>query len=290
MDEDALEHMHDGMDTVDNVHFIQEIAPGTWRIDEAGFVNCYLLAGEARALLIDTGMGFGNLRATVQSLTSLPVDVVLTHRHCDHAGGIGWFDEYAVHADDLHPVYALTASRLAARVLLIMWKKMMRKLSAQGEDVPDKVLAAIPDFAAPRMNGVRRVAIDETKTFDLGGRTVGVVSTPGHTRGSIVLLDESRGLAFSGDDANPQIWLHLPGCLTIAQWAPGCERIAVLARTHVIWAGHGAQALTQEQIEGVLACGRALMAEKPDTVLPHVRCYPRMEDPINITYNSARIH
>ena len=49
----------------------------------------YLLEGDEKALLIDTGWGAGNLREFVEKLTTKPVLVTNTHGHLDHSGGNG---------------------------------------------------------------------------------------------------------------------------------------------------------------------------------------------------------
>ena len=51
----------------------------------------HLIIGSERALLIDTGMGAGDLKGAVEALTDKPVDVVNTHFHGDHTGGNGQF-------------------------------------------------------------------------------------------------------------------------------------------------------------------------------------------------------
>lgn len=53
----------------------------------------YLVMGEKRALLIDTGCGTGDLKEYISALTDLPVTVVLTHGHSDHTGGCLPFDD-----------------------------------------------------------------------------------------------------------------------------------------------------------------------------------------------------
>ena len=59
--------------------------------------HCYLLCGQEKALLIDTGLGVSNIRRIVDSLTELPVLAVTTHVHWDHIGGHQYFDNIAVH-------------------------------------------------------------------------------------------------------------------------------------------------------------------------------------------------
>lgn len=273
----------------DGIHYVEKIAEGTWRIDERCLVNCYLLTGTERALLIDTGLGFGDVRAVVRGLSDLPLDVVLTHRHCDHAGGVAWFGSYYVHRNDLRPIYAITASRLACKVLLRMWMRMLAKMRRQGMDLPVDIGADTLTFTAPARGG-RLMAMDESHVFHLGGRDISLVNVPGHTRGSIVLLDSREKLMFTGDDANPAIWMHLPGCTSLATWAPGCETILELADEYVPYAGHGRGLLERGQIAGVLERGRELIATRGNTILHHTDVYPSIDEVPNLTYDTARIH
>ena len=52
----------------------------------------YLILGRERALLFDTGMGIGDLRALTSKLTTLPVTVLNSHTHNDHVGDNWQFD------------------------------------------------------------------------------------------------------------------------------------------------------------------------------------------------------
>ena len=59
---------------------VYRLAEGTYAIYEPNQFEeaiCYLVTGEERAALIDTGTGIGNLREVVEQLTDLPVIVVL---------------------------------------------------------------------------------------------------------------------------------------------------------------------------------------------------------------------
>jgi glyoxylase-like metal-dependent hydrolase (beta-lactamase superfamily II) len=51
---------------------------GYYRIGSAEAVFSYLVVGRQQAMLIDTGYGLGDLKAAVDSLTSLPLIIVNT--------------------------------------------------------------------------------------------------------------------------------------------------------------------------------------------------------------------
>ena len=69
---------------------IYRIRPGVFAIYEPKQfeeVISYLILGEKRALLFDTGLGVGKISAVVTRLTPLAVTVVNSHTHFDHVGG-----------------------------------------------------------------------------------------------------------------------------------------------------------------------------------------------------------
>jgi hypothetical protein len=75
---------------------IYRIRPGVFAIYEPKQfeeVISYLILGEKRALLFDTGLGVGRISATVARLTPLPVTVINSHTHFDHVGGNAEFQE-----------------------------------------------------------------------------------------------------------------------------------------------------------------------------------------------------
>ena len=79
---------------------IEELLNNTYRIDEGGAANCYLVIGEENALLIDSCWGSGNLKECVAQLTEKPVIVTMTHRHPDHTFGARQFGDYYVSKKD----------------------------------------------------------------------------------------------------------------------------------------------------------------------------------------------
>ena len=66
-------------------HFIEKI-PGLYFLDEDG-VLIWLLTGQEKAMLVDTGYGTVDFKAEAAKVTDLPVFLVNTHMHPDHAGG-----------------------------------------------------------------------------------------------------------------------------------------------------------------------------------------------------------
>lgn len=79
---------------------VHPVTEGVFRIEDHGMDNFYLVEGKEKALLIDTGTGVADVRRCVDSLTSLPILVVNTHGHPDHAGGNFQFDSVFAHPGD----------------------------------------------------------------------------------------------------------------------------------------------------------------------------------------------
>jgi hydroxyacylglutathione hydrolase len=233
-------------DAKDGIHSYEEIAPQTYRIDEKGIVNTYLVIGKEKALLIDTGLGVGNLLETVREITPLPVVVCLTHRHCDHAGGRNWFKEYYVHEGDKPLIYRILSSRFACKQLLKMNK------------ITSLTLSKMPNHAKVRY-------FKDDFTLELGGREIRIAHVPGHTEGSVVYFDDQAKIMFTGDDVNPYLWMQLPGCTCLSKWLVGAKAILgyLDQGSYTPYAGHDKGKLTREGIAGVIAVGEEILAKKP---------------------------
>ena len=67
---------------------------------EEGIVRMYLIQGDARAMLLDTGLGSGDLPEAVRSVWKGPLDVLNTHGHEDHVGGNSQFLKICAHPGD----------------------------------------------------------------------------------------------------------------------------------------------------------------------------------------------
>lgn len=128
----------------------------------------YLLEGDEKALLIDTGWGAGNLRPFVEKLTSKPVLVTNTHGHLDHSGGNG------------------------------EWESIMMLPSAEA----DLFMCHRLPFDVSKLpypNYERKIVCDGD-VIDLGGRTIELMDISAHSNGSLAYLDRKNGYLFVGDE------------------------------------------------------------------------------------------
>lgn len=79
---------------------ITPIEDHTWVIETSDNTTMYLLEGEKKALLIDTGTKCEKMDEVIRQITTKPVEVALTHAHPDHAGNIRFFHEICLHPAD----------------------------------------------------------------------------------------------------------------------------------------------------------------------------------------------
>lgn len=168
---------------------VTEYDDGIVAIAEPGHiedVKAYLVRGRDRSLLVDSTVGFGNIRSVVEDYTSGPVTLVNTHGHLDHIGNDWRFDDVWVHAADLERVRAGLSNQQLGRFLQ-----------------PDAFSRTPPPGFDPETFSTPGVepsgTVDDGDVFDLGDRQIRVLHTPGHTPGCISLVDEASGSLMCGD-------------------------------------------------------------------------------------------
>lgn len=162
-------------------------------------VMSYLILGDKRALLFDTGFGIGRIEKEVAALTRLPVTVLNSHSHYDHIGGNSGFNEILGFDSAYsrgHESGMTNAS--AARFI------------ATGSYCPPLPAGVTPEnYSIPPYKVSRYIRDGET--IDLGGRQLEVLFTPGHSPDSLCLLDRAGRTLFTGDTFYPgTLWLWVP--------------------------------------------------------------------------------
>lgn len=162
-------------------------------------VISYLIIGEERALLFDSGNGMGDIKSIVDQLTELPITALASHSHIDHVGGHWQFDTV------LAPDTDFTNIRTRG-----LGNDFVRE-----EASPEALCAPLPDSVTVDNHHTKPFAptgrVDEGTLIDLGGVTLEVLAIPGHTPDSIALIDRSNGRLFTGDSYyKGPIWLYAP--------------------------------------------------------------------------------
>src|SRR3984885_11373819 len=194
-------------------------APGVFAIYEPRQFEeaiSFLILGEKRAILFDTGMGIGDIKRVVTSLTTLPIAVLNSHTHDDHVGDNWEFkDIYGMDTD-----FTRTNAKGSS-------------IDAQAELIPGSVCGQLPAGFDAKSYSTRPFHvtkwIHDGDTVDLGGRVLQVIATPGHTPDSICLLDRENGLLFTGDTYYPgPIWLYRPET-DLDAYVASVKKIAALA-------------------------------------------------------------
>jgi glyoxylase-like metal-dependent hydrolase (beta-lactamase superfamily II) len=198
---------------------VYRIRPGVFAIYELHQyeeVISYLITGSKRALLFDTGIGIGDMRALVSKLTNLPIEVLNSHTHVDHIGDDWQFDNIL----GVRSAYTQLNSRGASHEQV---REMVLAERLCG-DVPagfDAQTHSIPGFKISHY-------VKDGETIDLGGRKLEVLLTPGHTPDALCLLDRKNKLLFTGDTYYPgPIYLYVPDT-DVAAYTHSVERLAKL--------------------------------------------------------------
>lgn len=147
----------------------ENIVPGVRMIRDSDNDKMFLLNGTKESVLIDSGMGRGNLAAYVAKYTGGgPLAVIFTHNHGDH---IGQADQFV--RDSVEYIGAQDRQGL------------VRFLRSRG--IPPAAIAT------------HVVAMHDGERLDIGDRALIIYAVAGHTPGSIVIFDPKTAVLFSGD-------------------------------------------------------------------------------------------
>lgn len=262
---------------------IFEIDDRTWRIEDCLKAKMYLAAGEERAVLIDTGFGLPGLKELVKRLTDKPVTVINTHGHGDHCGGNEQFCDCRMMEVDWE---------IAGQHQQKPYRRAMIQSLAEEFSLPmdDREIDGLAEVKASETFG----RLDDRELFDLGGRTLEVIAVPGHTPGSICLLDGKKEYLFSADTVCDQgVLLFFDHSLPVSVYLESIRRLQSRRNEYQrIWPGHHTCPLKKEYLEHYEACAEAIIADpqagiQVESNMGSGRIYAHMG--ISIAYDAGKV-
>lgn len=136
---------------------IIKIGENTWSFED-GFVRFFLLAGDEKAVMIDSGMNCPDALEQAKALTDKPIMLLNTHGDGDHTSATGSFTEIYIHPEDY-----------------------------------------VKCDVCNRYPGTALHEIADGDVIDLGNRPLKIIHIPGHTAGSVAILDVKNRVLIAGD-------------------------------------------------------------------------------------------
>lgn len=174
------------------------------------FDGCiYLIKGDKKALVIDTGMSREKLKPYIDQLVSTPYQVVFTHGHVDHIGQSKDFDNiYMSHLD------------------LDVYKEHMK----ENNDPNDRFNTIGLSFQNP--SSIKN--IHDGEIISLGDHEVLVVSCFGHTPGSLLFVDLKEHTVFTGDaiGSGCGVWMQVDFALHLKDYYQSLKNAISILESH----------------------------------------------------------
>lgn len=234
---------------------IRQIDEHTWHGNGNLMFNesIYLIEGNDRAILIDAGTRIPGLRKIVEGIVHKPVTLVATHVHPDHTGPT---------VNEWDTVYINAADEVYAPLFM-------------------------PDYKG------KKLYLTDGMLFDLGGRTIEVVFTPGHTPGSTTFIDRDAHYGFSGDSFGSGNLLVFTDLSTEIS---SCDRLSRFIQKYDIkyfYPGHywGTNLETPQRVKDVAKICNGILDGSLQPVAGSNNNLPHMVDMygVRINYGEAQI-
>jgi glyoxylase-like metal-dependent hydrolase (beta-lactamase superfamily II) len=208
---------------------IEELLPNLYRVEiplprsPLKALNSYMVKGNGRFLIIDTGMNREECLLPMQAaLKKLNIDLdktdfFITHLHADHSGLVG------VLATDTSKVYfnKTEASFVNFQPSEDYWKNQFIFYASQGfpEDEMKRVWEGHPGYRYSSRRKISFTVTEEGDEIEVGNYLFRCIETPGHSPGHTCLYEADKKVLICGDhilfDITPNIthWEQLENSL-----------------------------------------------------------------------------
>jgi len=171
--------------------------------------NSFVIDSGDEPLLIDAGLGIGDLRRQVAALVDGDVRLVLTHSHWDHIGAAHQFDDVVIDDRERTADGWVTIDTLSDEFLqrpgqfVDEWRDL-------GKEFPDEF---DPDsYTIPPAKDVG--VIEPGERLVVGDHELGIIEVPGHSPGQTALLDHTTGVCYGADAVglDGSLYAHFQDC------------------------------------------------------------------------------
>lgn len=243
-----------------DIYSVEKISSGDtdiYMINEKRLATMYLVCGNERACLIDSAYGLSDISQLVASLTKLPVFVINTHAHIDHVFGNRFFEKVYMHRAELE-LYQRIGSCFDEMLKLPWVKKNCGDYIVSGE--------------MSQVHFPKAGVIAEGDVISLGNKELYVYEFPGHSPGSIILLDKDEKICFAGDSITEHPWLFTSENETISDMVDIYGRslnraVDIMADNNIerIFSGHySGKPLEAAESDTMTACMRDIAEGKAE--------------------------
>ncbi|MGB2798569.1 MAG: MBL fold metallo-hydrolase [Dehalococcoidia bacterium] len=198
---------------------IEEILPNLYRAEiplprnPLKAVNSYMIRGDGRFLIVDTGMNREEcIREMDSALQELGVDLektdfFITHLHADHLGLVGNLatDSSTVYFSEREASYMSAPRREGSRED----QATVYRSNGFPEDELERAIGTHPGHLYGPKRPIVFSTLKEGDSIEIGDFSFTCIDTPGHTPGHMCLYESSKKILMSGDhillDITPNI-------------------------------------------------------------------------------------
>ncbi|MFN8593087.1 MAG: MBL fold metallo-hydrolase [Thermomicrobiales bacterium] len=227
-------------------------------------VKSYLVEGEERVAVLDTGIGVGGFPELVAAASGRPPVVLQTHAHWDHFGASHQFPQVFVHAAE--------AAWLAEGFPADRYARWMTAEFADVSRLPEDFdpSQGLPGCAATGF-------LHHGGQVDLGGRVLQVYHTPGHSPGGVSFLDRQGRALFVGDLLYlSKMLLHFPQS-DPAAFRRSLQLAAELAlQVDDVFPAHGPTPITPDDVRAIRDANEEIVAGRPPDGAEFLYGYPAL--------------
>lgn len=193
------------------INLIEEVLPDLCRIEiplpknPLGSLNSYLVGGEGRFLIVDTGMNREEcLRPMLTSLGELNVDLnetdfFITHLHADHLGLVGKLakKKSRVYFNELEASYLSSENQ----GVIERWQEMFEfyRLNGFPNNELRRMIQNHPGYRYSPKRKLDFCVLREGDEIEIGDYSFECIETPGHSPGHTCLYENNRKILISGD-------------------------------------------------------------------------------------------